>query len=65
MKEFNLTAKVTISISTTVEAKTLEEAIEIAEQRHIEHHNWRDEDQEKEAWVSSEYDGEPYNIEEA
>lgn len=65
MKVFNLTAKVTISLHTEVEAETLEEAIKIAEDRHIEKYQYGDEDQSKECWVSSEYDGEPYEIEES
>ncbi len=65
MKTFNLIARITIGIFTSVEAKTLEEAIEIANQRQIESaNNWNIEEQASEAWVSSDFDGEPTDIHE-
>lgn len=64
MKEYYLTALVTISIDTKVEAKDLEEAKNIAIKRHIEMSNWSDELQNKDCWVVDDFDGEPYNIEE-
>lgn len=64
MKTFNLSAEVTISLYTQVEANSLEEAIEIAEGRSIEAGRWKDETQRKEVWVSDEYDGEAQNIHE-
>lgn len=64
MKTFNLVAEVTISVMTIVEAETLEEAIEVAEQRSIEAAQWHSGNQKKEVWVSDEYDGEPQNIHE-
>lgn len=63
MGTFNLTATVTISIYTKVEANTLKEAIKIAEERNIEQADWFG-DIEKHAWVSDEFDGEPQNIRE-
>ena len=64
MKEFNLSATVTISLTTTVEAETLAEAIKIAQDRSIESAEWRSDEQQKEVWVSGEYDGSPENIKE-
>lgn len=65
MKTFDLSAKVTIGIYTTVEANSLEEAIEIAEKRHIET-AWLNSSsrQAKEVWVSEGFDGMPVNIKE-
>lgn len=65
MKTFKLTGIVTISVYTEVEAETLEEAIEIAEERGIERSEHNPEQQVKEAWVSEEYDGEVVEIKEA
>ena len=62
MKTFNLEGLVTISVSTKVEAETLEEAIEIAEGRPIEQYQWGDKEQHKESWISSEYDGEVFDV---
>lgn len=62
MSKFNLSAKVTISIYTEVEAETLEEAIKIAEEREIEKYEWGDEDQVLRCWINDEYDGEPFEI---
>ena len=44
-KIFNLYANVTIGIYTRVEAETLEEAIEIAQERSIEKSEWNNEEQ--------------------
>ena len=65
MTKFKLTGLVTISVYTEVEAETLEEAIEIAEKREIEHSEYNIEDQVKEVWVSGEYDGVVVEIKEA
>lgn len=62
MKEFNLSASVTISVYTTVEAETLEQAIAIAKNRDVKPYQWGSKDQEKENWISDEFDGEPLNI---
>jgi len=63
MKNFKLNALVTISIYTTIEAETLEQAIKESERRSIEHAHLNDvEDQAKEVWVSDEFDGMPYRI---
>ena len=65
MKEFNLSGVVTVSVYTTVKAKSLEEAIEIAESRSIEKYNWGSKSQSKEVWVNDEYDGEVLDIKES
>lgn len=57
MPKFKLSGVVTISISTVVEAETIEEAIEIAESRDIQAAEWSPEDQMNHVWISSEYDG--------
>ena len=62
MAKFNLTAEVTISIYTEVEATDLDEAIAIAESREIERYHWGDKTQHESVWVSQEYDGIPQNI---
>ena len=64
MKTFNLSAVVTISIYTKVEAETLEEAIEEAEGREIEKRQWDADYAEKEFWLADDYDGEPTGIKE-
>ncbi len=64
MKTFNLNALVTVSINTTVEANSLEEAIEIAENRAVEYAN-RTLNQERQVWVNSVLDGEPFDITES
>lgn len=63
MKTFNLSAVATISIYTKVEAKTLEEAIKIAEGRSIEKSDFDGRNSEY-SWVSDDYDGELQNIRE-
>lgn len=60
--KYELTAKVTISIYTEVEADSLEEAILISEDRSIEYDNWSDKSQHKEVWVYEDIDGDPYDI---
>jgi len=62
MKTFNLTGVVCISVYTEVEANTLEEAINIAKERHVEKYQWSDKEQAKTAWVNDEYDGEVHSI---
>ncbi len=64
MKEFTLSAKVTISIYTKVEAETLEEAKEMTEGLSIEQSQFGYDNQANYAWVSDEYDGTPFDIEE-
>lgn len=62
MPYFNLTANVTISMYTTVEAETLEQAIEIAKERDlmsIAHDGY---DKQEETWMADEIDGQPENI---
>jgi hypothetical protein len=65
MKTFKLSGVVTISIYTEVKAKSLEEAIHIAENRQIEAYNFSDKEQSKYAWVSEEFDGMPSKISES
>ena len=64
MKTFDLVAKLTISVSTSVEAKTLEEAIEIANERKDILHGHFQHGDINEHWVVDEYDGIPYDIKE-
>lgn len=63
--EFLLTAKMTISVYTKVEADTIEEAIKIADKRtdymSITSNNG---DSEDEVWMVDELDGTPYDIHE-
>lgn len=66
MKTFKLNATVTISLYTEVEAETLQEAIEISQERSIEMvNNWGSDEQAQEVWVSSEFDGSPTDIHES
>ena len=65
MPKFNLTASVTISVYTDVEAETLEKAIEIAKKRDITNYKWGDKEQVNQSWISDEFDGSPINIQEA
>ena len=63
MREFILSAKVTISVYTKVEAETLEEAIEIAiEERQMMNIVSNGGDTEDCNWMCDELDGEPYDI---
>jgi len=63
MKKFELTAKITITAFTTIEAETLEEAIEKANNRHdmmsIASNNA---DTPDDVWMIEELDGMPYEI---
>lgn len=62
MKKFNLSGTVTVSVFTVVEANSLEEAIEIAQERHIEAAEYNSKDQAETVWVNEEYDGEVQKI---
>lgn len=62
MPKFGLEAKVTISIYTTVEADTLEEAIQLAEDREIENYSFHERGQSDRCWVSDDFDGMPVGI---
>ena len=64
MKTFNLIGIVTSSVYTTVEAETLEQAIEIASKRSIEKSHWNSKMQQNKVWVNDEYDGEVQEISE-
>lgn len=62
MKTFELTATFTISGYTKVEAETLEEAIEIADNRPTMGIVTSGADTEDDSWMIDEIDGEPENI---
>ena len=65
MKKYNLTAKVTINLSTVVYANSLEEALQTAEDRDIEQAHYDDIEQAEELWVYEEdLDEKPYDIKE-
>lgn len=64
MKTFTISANVTISTYTKVEADTLEEAIKMASERdfmEIPYNNYHTED---EFWMVDEIDGTPYDLHE-
>ena len=65
MKKFHITAKITVTSFTFIEAETLEEAIELANKRQdmmsIECHNDYSPDV---SWMIEELDGTPYDIQE-
>ena len=64
MKEFELTAKVTISVYTKVIAETEQEAIEIAKNERTPMAIVANGgDNELNNWMSDEIDGEPFDIE--
>lgn len=63
--KFKLTANVTISVYTEVEADTLEEAIEIAKERELMGIAQTGCDTEEDTWLCDELDGMPENIQEA
>ena len=65
MKKIALTAEITISLYTEVEAETLEEAIEIAEDRHLMTVVGTGGETKYDTWMSDELDGMPENITEA
>jgi hypothetical protein len=61
MKKFSLSAKVTISVYTEVEAETPEDAVNIANKREVEDSEFRGENKNI-AWISDEFDGVPFDI---
>jgi len=63
MTKFRLTANVTISVYTEVEAETLEEAKAIAEERYLCSITNTGGDTEDEVWMCDELDGMPLDIE--
>jgi predicted metal-dependent TIM-barrel fold hydrolase len=65
MKNFKLTAEITISLYTEVEAETLEEAIAIAEERDLMAIVGTGGDTKNDTWMADELDGMPKNITEA
>ena len=62
MPKFNLSAEVTVSTYTTIEAETLEEAIKIAEDRDIVIGGNCSGESEDYSWIVEEIDGEPEKI---
>lgn len=62
--KYKLTAQVTISVYTDVEADSLEEAIEIAEERGFMSIASNGCDTEEDTWMCDELDGYPKNIHE-
>ena len=62
MKTFNLCARIVVSAYTTVEANTLEEAIEIAKNRPNMQILHTGGDNADENWMIDELDGTPSNI---
>lgn len=65
MKTYQLSASVTVSAYTEVEANSLEEAIKIAERRSVSIGDERSGVFADEVWTIDEADGEPQNIHEA
>ena len=65
MNKFLLTAKVTISVYTKVEAETLEEAIRIAEDRDLMPIVHSGGETAEDTWMCDELDGVAEDIEEA
>jgi hypothetical protein len=65
MRKFRLTASVTISVYTEVEAETLDEAIKLADQRSLMDVVKSGGNSEKYTWMCDELDGTPYDIHES
>lgn len=65
MKNFKLTARVTISVYTEVEAETLEEAVKIAEDRDLMPIVHSGGETVEDTWMCDELDGVAEDIEEA
>jgi hypothetical protein len=64
MREYLISAKVTVSVYTKVNAETLEEAIEIANDRTPMAIIANGGDNEEENWMLNEIDGEPFDLQE-
>jgi hypothetical protein len=64
MKEFLIYAKVTVSVYTKVEAETIEQAIELANDRTPMAIIPNGGDTEGENWMLDEIDGEPFDLHE-
>jgi len=62
MKKWKLSAAVTVSAYTVIEAETLEEAIDISGGREVVHGGRGSGANCKEEWVVEEPDGEPFDI---
>ena len=65
MPKFHLSAEVTVSTYTTIEAETLAEAIEIAEDRDVVIGGNCSGESEELSWIVEEIDGEPEKIKSA
>ena len=63
MEKYNLSASITVSVYTVIEANSLEEALKIAEGRDIERGEWNNKNQKNVVWVNDELDGEVKDIE--
>ena len=62
MKTYQLSALVTVSIYTKIEAESLEEAIEKSKEREIQKFVYGNSGQSEECWVCDDFDGEPKSI---
>lgn len=62
MKKFTLTAEITISLYTEVEAETFEEAIKVAEERDLMAIVGTGGETKEDTWMADELDGVPKNI---
>ena len=62
MTKFNLSAHVTVSAYTVVEADTLEAAMEIAGQRQVVIGGMNTGEDPEESWIIEDADGSPENI---
>lgn len=62
--KYKLTALVTISVYTEIEANSLDEAIEIGLERDMCSITTTGGDTEEDVWMCDELDGSPYHIEE-
>jgi glycerol-3-phosphate O-acyltransferase len=62
MPTFKLTASVTVSAYTTVEADTLEDAIAVAAERHVVIGGINSGESYDESWIIEDADGEAENI---
>lgn len=64
MVQYRLNGTITVSVYTDVEADSLEEAIEIAQDRDVEKYQWGENYQSQNVWVNEDYDGEITDIKE-
>jgi hypothetical protein len=62
MKTFKLIADITVSVYTNVEAETLDEAIELANDRYSMQVLHDESNDPNEEWILDEIDGEVFNV---